>query len=89
MVVAVLETVVKERAQEEVTEIMIDVHHDPQNIVSLEKGKPSERAGRKTTGLSPRPGSGDTAAGLPGECSTPRAGFRGRKEILSEVAQCA
>ena len=87
MVVAVLGTMAKERIQKEVTEIMTVVHHDPQNIVRLEKGKPSERAGRKATGLSPRPDSGDTAAGLPSEYSTPRAGFRGRKEILSEVAQ--
>ena len=74
-----------ERIQKEVTESMVAVHHDPQNVVRLEKGKPSERAGRKATGLSLRPGSGDTAAGLPSEYSTPRAGFRGRKEILSEV----
>ena len=87
MVVAVPGTMAKERIQKEVTKSMVLVHHDPQNVVRLEKGKPSERTGRKATGLSPRPDRGDTAAGLPGECSTPRAGFRGRKEILSEVAQ--
>lgn len=60
-------------------------HHDPQNVVRLEKGKPSERAGRKATGLSPYGDPGDMAAGLPGEYSTSRAGSRGQREIQPEV----
>ena len=71
--------------KKEVLELMVLTHHGRQNVVSLEKGKPSERAGRKATGLSPRGDRGDRAAGSPSECSIPRAGYRGHKEILSEV----
>ena len=55
--------------------------HDLQNVARLEKGKPSERTGRRAAGLSPRGNEGDMAAGLPGECGIFCAGVHVRKEI--------
>jgi len=66
--------------------MVLVAHHDTQKVVRLEKGKPSERAGRKATGLSPRGYREDTAAGLPSEYSTSCAGFRRHKGIPLEVA---
>ena len=42
------------KESKEVTKRMMVTHHDSQNAVRLENGKPSERAGRKAPGLSHR-----------------------------------
>ena len=55
--------------------------HDPQHVERFEKNKPSERAGRKATCLSPQGERREMASGLPSPCDASRARFLRANEV--------